>query len=210
MYYIFYFFGRGYGFLKKRLSKMFWKQYLLAYCRMRKEITICSHNGVNFIGRCLLSVGKNAEVYFGKNVAIRSGHFTSSTTLSKISIADGCKFMIGDNSGMSSVSIICKDRITIGENVNIGAGCLILDSNMHSTDWRVRANRKMDSPQKAAKAPIIIEDNVFIGARCIITKGVTIGRCSMIAAGSVVVKDIPANCIAGGNPCKVIKYINDN
>lgn len=210
MYYFFYFCGRGYAFIKKWLPGIFWKQYLQAYCRVRKEITVCSHNGVNFIGRCLISVGKNAEVYFGKNVAIRSGYYTSSTTLSKISIADGSKFSIGDNSGMSSVSIICKERITIGENVNIGAGCLILDSNMHSTDWRVRANRKMDSPQKAAKAPIIIEDNVFIGARCIITKGVTIGRCSMIAAGSVVVKDIPANCIAGGNPCKVIKYINDN
>ena len=94
-------------------------------------------------------------------------------------------------------------------NVNIGAGCLILDSNMHSTDWRVRADRKNDRPEKAAKAPVIIEDNVFIGARSIINKGVTIGRCSMVAAGSVVVKDIPANCIAGGNPCKVIKYISE-
>lgn len=57
-------------------------------------------------------------------------------------------------------------------------------------------------------APIVIEDYVFVGAKSIILKGVTIGEKSVIAAGSVVVDDIPANCIAGGNPCKVIKYLN--
>ena len=46
---------------------------------------------------------------------------------------------------------------------------------------------------------------MFVGARSIILKGVTIGEHSIIAAGSVVTTDIPADCIAGGNPCKVIK-----
>lgn len=48
---------------------------------------------------------------------------------------------------------------------------MILDSNMHSTDWRVRVDRKNDKPENAAKAPVTIEDNVFIGARSIINKG---------------------------------------
>lgn len=119
----------------------------------------------------------------------------------------GGDLSIGDNSGLSSTVIICKDRIEIRNNVNIGSGTMILDTNMHSTDWRIRADRCKDSPEKAAKAPVVLEDNVFVGARCIIGKGVTIGTCSMISAGSVVVKDIPANCIAGGNPCRVIKVI---
>lgn len=55
--------------------------------------------------------------------------------------------------------------------------------------------------------PIVIEDDVLIGARSIVLKGVTIGARSVIGAGSVVVKDIPADCIAAGNPCKVIKYL---
>lgn len=94
----------------------------------------------------------------------------------------------------------------IGKYVNIGAGTLIIDSNYHSLDWSVRRNRSLDK-KSALTAPVIIEDDVFIGARCIICKGVTIGARSIIAAGSVVVKDIPADCIAGGNPCAVIKRL---
>lgn len=60
-------------------------------------------------------------------------------------------------------------------------------------------------PFTAASAPIVIEDDVLIGTRCIILKGVTIGARSIIAAGSVVTKSIPADCIAGGNPAKVIR-----
>jgi len=56
-------------------------------------------------------------------------------------------------------------------------------------------------------APIIIEDDVWIGARCQVLKGVTIGARSIIAAGSVVTKDIPCDVIAGGVPCKVIREI---
>lgn len=59
----------------------------------------------------------------------------------------------------------------------------------------------------AASAPIVIEDNVLVGARCIILKGVTIGARSIIGSGSIVTKDIPSDCIAAGNPCKVIKSI---
>ena len=209
LYYLTYIVGRAANFLSKRIRNRFWEKYALAYCRVRKKEIHLESKSIRFHGRCLLAVTPHSIVSIGKNVVINSGNHTVSPSLSKISVGGGI-LSIGDNSGISSTVIICKERITIGENVNIGAGCLILDSNMHSTDWRVRADRKNDKPEKAAKAPVTIEDNVFIGARSIINKGVTIGRCSMIAAGSVVVKDIPANCIAGGNPCKVIKYITDN
>lgn len=56
-------------------------------------------------------------------------------------------------------------------------------------------------------APIIIGDDVLIGTRCVILKGVTIGARSVIAAGSVVTRSIPEDCIAGGNPCKVIRIV---
>lgn len=59
-----------------------------------------------------------------------------------------------------------------------------------------------------AKA-IIIKDNVWIGGSCVILGGVTIGENSVIGAGSVVTKSIPANSLAFGNPCRVIREIND-
>lgn len=54
-------------------------------------------------------------------------------------------------------------------------------------------------------APIQIDDDVLIGTRSIILKGVHIGARAIIGSGSVVTKDIPADCIAAGNPCKIIK-----
>ena len=56
-------------------------------------------------------------------------------------------------------------------------------------------------------APVIIDDDVFIGTNCIIGKGVHIGARSIIAAGSVVVKDIPADEVWGGNPARFIKKV---
>lgn len=83
---------------------------------------------------------------------------------------------------------------------------MIMDFNFHSTDWHNRLDRKEDVNNRR-NAPIKIGDVVFIGARSIICKGVTIGDHSMIAAGSVVVKYVPANEVWGGNPAKFIKKI---
>ena len=83
---------------------------------------------------------------------------------------------------------------------------MINDSNHHSLNWEDRCDKNMDKIN-AVSAPIVINDYVFIGAKSIIQKGVTIGEKCIIAAGSVVIKDLPPDCIAGGNPAKVIKYL---
>ena len=120
---------------------------------------------------------------------------------------------MGHHVGMSSPCLWAKERITIGNHVNIGGDCILMDSDAHNLDWRVRDSGEMFSAKEsmdghtAKCAPITIEDHVLIGARSIILKGVTIGRGSVIGAGSVVVKSIPPGCIAAGNPCKVIKRL---
>lgn len=121
--------------------------------------------------------------------------------------------LIGDHVGMSSPCLWAKERISIGNFVNIGGDCILMDSDAHNLDWRIRDSLKMMTSKvsldnhTAKCAPIVIEDHVLIGARSIILKGVTIGHGAVIGAGSVVVKNIPANCIAAGNPCKVIKML---
>lgn len=109
---------------------------------------------------------------------------------------DFAKIEIGNNCGFSGVSIVAWKNVKIGNNVMVGADTCIGDTDDH--------------PERLGteSAPVEIKDNVFIGMHCLILKGVTIGENSVIGAGSVVTKDIPANCVAAGVPCKVIRYID--
>ena len=108
------------------------------------------------------------------------------------------KIKIGNHVEMSGVSIVSNHSIQIGNHVLMGANCQIGDRDGHS-------NKYQSSPK-----PIIIEDDVWLGMNVTVLKGVTIGEHSIIGANSVVTKEIPANCIAAGNPCTVIKQINYN
>ncbi len=108
---------------------------------------------------------------------------------------------IGDNCGFSGTVIGANEKIIIGNDVLFGANTLITDFDWHGIAPDKRRTSKGDS------GPVHISNNVFIGYGSIVLKGVTIGENSVIGANSVVTKDIPANVIAGGNPCKVIKAL---
>lgn len=112
--------------------------------------------------------------------------------------------VIGNNVGISGSTICARERITIGDNVLIGSGCIITDGDAHPIGWE---DRKEGRNEKINSAPISIGNDVFIGARSIILKGVTIGDRSVIGAGSVVTKNVPADCIFAGNPAKEIKKL---
>ena len=123
-----------------------------------------------------------------------------------ICINKGAKLIIGDRVGMSSPVIWAHKSIIIGNNVKLGANVTIMDSDAHSMNYLYRRELSVDMAHKA-DAEVVIEDDVFIGMNTIVLKGVTIGARSVIGAGSVVVKSIPADCIAAGNPAKVIKRL---
>ena len=111
-------------------------------------------------------------------------------------IGDNAKIEIGDNCGFSGTVIGAATYIKLGNRVRCGANTLITDTDWHSDDSRTGTNSK-----------VIIEDNVWLGYGVKVLKGVHIGANSLIGACSVVTKDIPANVVAAGNPCKVIKII---
>lgn len=96
--------------------------------------------------------------------------------------------------------ISAATEITIGDNCMMANGTYISDSDAHGIYDR--------SYPVGKTAPIILEDNVWVGDSSIITKGVTIGENSIIGAGSVVVKSIPPNTIAAGNPARVVKELD--
>lgn len=115
------------------------------------------------------------------------------------------ELVIGNNVGISQTTIIVHSNIVIGDEVKIGACSKIIDSDFHSIDPEIRSSEQ-DTKQKL-NSPVVIEKNVFIGAFSIILKGVTIGENSVVGAGSVVTKSIPANQIWAGNPARFIKNV---
>jgi len=121
-------------------------------------------------------------------------------------VDNGANLIIGTNLGISQAAIICHCEIKIGDNVKIGSGVGIYDTDFHSLDPFLRINSKTDFANKIKK-PVIIGNNVFIGAYSLILKGVTIGQNSIIGAGTVVTKSIPENQIWAGNPAKFIRNI---
>ena len=159
--------------------------------------------------------GPRGHITIGKNL-----HFTSGAGVNPIcSNVCGCihtanaaaTIVIGDNVGISSACIWAQERISIGNHVNIGGKCLIIDTDVHQIDFMARRDSKNTRPSDkrtfVQSAPIVIGDDVWIGANCQILKGVTIGSRSVIGAGSIVTKSIPEDCIAAGDPCRVIRQI---
>lgn len=169
-----------------------------------------------FSGRIYLDISPDAHVYIADSVTFINGGGINplcGNVNGAIKASKNSVLKIGPDTGISSAHIWAKEKIIIGAHVDIGADCIIMDNDCHSLDWSIRQNKDLDPTGEyidyanSKSAPIIIEDNVLIGARSIILKGVTIGARSVIGAGSVVTRDIPSDCIAAGNPCKVLKSL---
>jgi acetyltransferase-like isoleucine patch superfamily enzyme len=111
---------------------------------------------------------------------------------------------IGLKCALNGVTIHCNEKVLIGDYCMFGPGTILCDNNSHRVS--INYNERI---KKAVSAPIIIEDNVWVGMNCLVMKGVTIGKNSIVAAGSVVLKDIPANCLYGGNPARLIKALTE-
>lgn len=111
---------------------------------------------------------------------------------------------IGNNVGISGASIYAESSIEIGDYVLIGANSRIYDTDFHPVHFQ---DRLAGTPAKTA--PVIIGNHVWLAANVMVLKGVSIGARSVIAAGSVVVSDIPEDCLAGGTPARVIRKITD-
>ncbi|MGE3507404.1 MAG: acyltransferase [Vicinamibacterales bacterium] len=101
---------------------------------------------------------------------------------------------------------------SVAQSITIGRHCLfageikVIDNNSHSLDFE---KRRANAPLHASEvAPIVIDDDVWIGTNCIILKGVTIGRGAVVAAGSVVTRDVPPFTVVAGNPARVVKHID--
>ena len=170
---------------------------------LKKKGAILGRN-IQIPGKLNLVTSGNNVIGIGNNFYFSSGDAInpiSSNLQGAIYLENGASLKIGNNVGMSSTRMWIHESVTIGDNVKIGGCVLITDTDAHPLDYLSRRTGN----EGTKSAPVVIEDDVWIGAHTVILKGVTIGARSVIGAGSVVTKSIPADCVAAGNPCKVIK-----
>ena len=111
--------------------------------------------------------------------------------------------IIGDGVWINNNAVIIAERtkISIGKNTLIGTEFTVYDSDFHE----LHPARRLSGMHETAS--VEIGENVFIGSRVTVLKGVSIGYNTVIAAGSVVSKNIPPNVVAGGIPARVIKNV---
>lgn len=181
----------------------FWCQECMYVIKHVKGIDLdhgCSCVGVPYFYRTphsTLHVGRGSKILS----SFRSNHIGSMSRSRLCTLTPTARLVIGQRVGMSAVTITVHDSIEIGDDTQIGAGTVIIDSDFHDLSPDVEARHHRLGPT----APVRIGCNVFIGTRCLILKGVTIGDHAVVGAGSVVTRDIPAGAVAAGNPCRVLR-----
>lgn len=118
-------------------------------------------------------------------------------------VAYGSQITLGDNFYANfNLVVVDNGKVIIGNNVMIAPNVTISTTG-HPVDPTVRITGQQFSQT------VTLEDNVWIGSGAVINPGVTIGRNSVIGAGSVVTKDIPADVVAAGVPCRVLRPIGE-
>lgn len=148
------------------------------------------------VGRCLrvgsgMRLRRRTSMEIGQNVTI----WDNVTFWGPGIIVLGDHVSVGDN-----VVFYARERIEIGEDSMIASFSFITDAN-HGTDESTTVMRK----QPFNVTPVRIERNVWIGAGCTVLKGAIIGENSVVGANSVVIGEIPANCIVVGTPARVVR-----
>ena len=150
----------------------------------------------NKLGEIVIAKGKPAIQNKGKMTIGTVVSIWSNINRSRLSTHRGGELVIGDNNFINGAIISATTKVTIGNNCKFGPFSMIIDSDFHNVK---------DHTKDGESDEIVIEDDVWIGAKATILKGVRIGRGAVVAVGSVVTKDVPANAISAGVPAKVIK-----
>lgn len=161
------------------------------------------------LGMPIIQRHRRSTITLGDGVTLRSWRFSNPLAPNHPVVlatrTAQARIQIGDDCGFTGGAIVAAERIQIGCRVLVGANCTITDTDFHPLEAAVRQQDIL----AGAHRPVVIEDDVFIGMNCLILKGVTLGRGSVVGAGSVVTKDVPAGVIVAGNPARVIRPIQE-
>ncbi len=202
--------------LKLFIKKTIFGSSNLALAKLIKSgiVTVEKNNDIDNLNIEVRFLNKtNPMVKIGNNNVLNT-KFVLETKTSKITV--------GNNSFVGGGVFICANEITIGSDVMFSWGCTIIDTDAHSLNWEYRKddvkNWKRGLDENAigkykdwtnvVNKKIEIQDKAWIGFNVIILKGVTIGEGAIVAAGSVVTKNVDPFTLVAGNPAVFIKKLN--
>lgn len=170
------------------------------------------HYGKNFHINGRLCIRQSGYINIGDNVTINSRPNSNATSIginSSFTVAPEGRLIIGNRTGMSHINITAMESVTLGDDILIGTNSIITDTDFHALNYDDRLKETRQGMRVGIRtAPVNICNGVFIGTRCIILKGITIGEGSVVGAGSVVSRNIPAGEIWAGNPAKFVRKVS--
>lgn len=165
--------------------------------------------GLILYGRPVVHMEKGGEISLGRGCVLCSkceANFAGvNHPVILALLRPGAKLTIGDDTGISGGSFCAAKSVEIGSHCLIGANVTVTDCDFHAV--KPEGRRHNSDPKDIGCAPVVIEDNVWLGANVMVLKGVRIGKNTVVAAGSVVTRDLPPNCVAGGVPAKVLREL---
>ncbi len=180
-----------------------WNRWLAARISARRDVSVDGRLWVN--GRPLIDLREGGRLELGDGVLLNSSnrgyHLNLHAPVKLFADRPGALIRIGSGTRVHGSCIHAYQAIEVGERCLIAANCQIMDGSGHDL--------ALDEPARRGEtcgmsSPVRIHDDVWLGTGTIVLPGVEIGTGSVVAAGSVVTKDIPAQVLAGGNPARVL------
>ena len=189
----------GLNFIKTKYQKIKNKLEILGKLRKNK-IKISGNNNILYIGKNSLLRDSNIFIK-GNNNIIYIGDDCVVNNTSIILDNEGSEIRIGNKTSIAKVQIVSLEpyKIEIGEDCMLSYDIEIRNTDSHKI-YDKNTNERINEGSS-----INIGNHVWLGMRAVILKGVNIGHNSIVAAGSIVTKDVKANTIVSGNPAKQIK-----
>ncbi len=173
-----------------------WKYQALSTCRQVSGRPI-RRQPLLLLGEGRIVIGRDVEFGWPNSVGFHSGYCHVEAYAPESVVEFGDDVQVNNNAYIKSEG----PGIRIGPRALIGSFVQIFDSDFHELD---PSRRRGGTPRMA---PVELGENVFIGDHALILKGVTIGRDSVIGAGSVVTASVPEGVVAAGNPAKVVRQL---
>lgn len=180
------------------------------YKLLLKMMNVRYEQGLTLKGVPVIFNKAGATLQFGKNVVIKSSFLSNLVGLYQRTIVvtrtEKAVIKIGDNVGMSGVTIYAREQIEIGDNTCIGGNTKIIDNDFHPIEIEAR---NADIKEKIGTKPIKIGKNCFIGCNALILKGTVLGDGCIVGAGAVVSGSYEAGSVIVGNPAKCIRKLEE-